>query len=469
VSTFLLRLGYGLGGAMFSVKEAAYAVFVILFYTQVLGLGGTAAGIALALAVVVDCVSDPIIGAWSDQLNSRWGRRHPFMVAATLPLGLGFIGLFLVPDWVVGDQLLLTGWLLFWSVWIRTAVSLFAIPHLALSAEMTDDYRERSAVIGIRLFFVFMFSVLIPALALVFIFNQEGGIDGRFEQQNYPVYGALSCLLCWLVGSVSIWSTRGLARPPARATQHSSISAAGFIRDFLSTLRLKNFRQLLLFDGSAMVSYGILTATHMLANIYYWELDSDDIALLLALPSVVGVCLALLSAKWLGRWLAKHAILRVSCGLLMVDAVWPYLLRFAGLMPENGHPLVLWLLVLQMMIWMFLFILRGIASQSLIVDMADENDLLQGKRQEGALFAASLFAQKLATAVGPLFIGVVLDIIGLERGMAPGTVPQATLTGLVLWFGAGVLTPLAVALVYSFRVSLSEQRLNEIQQALRQR
>ena len=464
-----IRLGYGLGGAMFSVKEAAYAVFIILFYTQVLGLSGTAAGIALAIAVLVDCVSDPIVGAWSDRLNSRWGRRHPFLVASTVPYGLGFIALFWVPDSVVEQQTVLAGWLLFWSVWVRTGVSVFAIPHLALSADMTDDYRERSTVIGTRLFFVFTGSVLIPALALVLIFNQQGDTDGRFLRDNYPVYGIASCLLCFLIGGISIWSTRSLARPSAAKDDEPSANVAQFLADFFSTLKLRNFRQLVLFDGSAMVSYGILTATHMLANIYYWELDADDIALLLALPSLVGVSLAMLSIKWLGRRLAKHAILRWSIGLLMVDAVWPYLLRFAGWMPDNGDPRVLWLLVLQMMIWMFLFILRGISSQSLIVDMADENDLLQGKRQEGALFAASLFAQKLATAVGPLYIGVALDMIGLQRGMEPGSVPTATLNGLILWFGVGVLTPLAVALLYSFRVSLSEQRLSEIQQALRER
>ncbi|MEM0953051.1 MAG: MFS transporter [Pseudomonadota bacterium] len=464
-----LRLGYSLGGAMFSVKEAAYAVFVILFYTQVLGLSGTAAGVALAVAVLVDCVSDPIIGAWSDQLESRWGRRHPFLVASTAPLGLGFIGLFWVPDLVIQEQTLLAGWLLFWSIWVRTAVSVFAIPHLALSAEMTNDYRERSSIIGARLFFVFTGSVLIPAVALLSIFDQQGDVDGRFVENNYVIYAFASCALCLMIGGVSIWSTRSLARPSSTAGHSEHPSLRQFIMDFFATLRLENFRQLIAFEGSAMVAYGVLISTHILADIYYWELDSDDIALLLALPSLAGVSLALLSVKWLGRRLAKHDILRWSVGLLMADAVWPYLLRFAGWMPENGHPLVLWLLVLQMMIWMFLFILRGISSQSLTVDMADENDLLQGKRQEGALFAGALFAQKLATAVGPLYIGVALDAIGLTRGMEPGTVPDETLNGLIIWFAIGVLIPMAIALVYSFRVSLTEDRLHEIQKALRER
>ena len=227
------RAGYGFGGMVFSVKEAAYSTFVLLFYTQVLGLAGTAAGVALAVAVIFDAISDPIIGAWSDRLESRWGRRHPFMVAGTLPMGVGFIGLFAVPDGVMADQTLLMLWLMFWSIWIRTTLSIFAIPHLALSAEMTSDYRERSAILGARMFFVFLGTVLVPALALVFLFNQYGDVDGRFERGNYPVYGLISCIATWGVGLVTIWSTRRYAVPRPLNPEAASPGFRQFIADFL--------------------------------------------------------------------------------------------------------------------------------------------------------------------------------------------------------------------------------------------
>jgi GPH family glycoside/pentoside/hexuronide:cation symporter len=269
------RISYGLGGAMFSIKEGAYSVFVLLFYTQVLGLGGTAAGLALTLAVVFDCISDPVIGAWSDRLDSRWGRRHPFLLAGTIPMGFGFVGLFLVPDTVVASQSLLTLWLLFWSIWIRSTLSVFAIPHLAMSAEMSSDYRERSAILGTRMFFVFLCTVMIPAIALTVLFNQAGDVDGRFVRENYPVYGMVSCILTWAVGLVTIWSTRKYAvRKAATSPSNSATGLSGFVRDFLQTLQIRNFRQLLAFDVAASASYGVLISTHMLGYIYFWELDS---------------------------------------------------------------------------------------------------------------------------------------------------------------------------------------------------
>lgn len=462
------RFGYGLGGAMFSVKEAAYSVFVLLFYTQVLGLSGTAAGSALAIAVLFDCLSDPVIGAWSDRLRSRWGRRHPFLLAGTLPMGFGFIGLFTVPDSVVASPWQLTAWLLFWSIWLRSTLSVFAIPHLALSAEMTTDYRERSRILAARMFFVFLCTVLIPAVALTLLFNQDGGVDGRFVRDNYPLYGWISCVLVWAIGLITIWSTRHYAKPSAAVdTRPGGMSE--FLNDFLQTLKIRNFRQLMAFDVAASISYGVMMATHMLAYVYFWELDSNQIALVLAVPSLLGVSAAMLVINWLGARVAKHAILRLTCAGMIVDGAWPYLLRFGGVLPENGDPLVFYSLMLQMLFWMFLFILRGISSQSLTVDIADENDLSSGRRQEGALFAASMFAQKLASAIGPLYAGAVLDLIGLSRGMAPGSIAQGTLDSLALYSLLGVVLPLIVALYFSFNVSLSEARLKEIQAAIARR
>jgi Na+/melibiose symporter-like transporter len=463
------RISYGVGGAMFSVKEAAYNVFVLLFYTQVLGLGGTMTGTVLAVAVLIDCISDPIIGAWSDRLQSRWGRRHPFLLAGTVPMGVGFVGLFIVPESVVASQSQLAIWLLFWSIWIRTFLSIFSIPHLALSAEISSDYRERSSILGARLFFVFLCTVLIPAIALTALFNQSGEVDGRFVEDNYVVYGLASCVLTWIVGLLSVWYTRQYARPSAAPPADAASGVMAFLKDFLRTFRVRNFRQLLAFDVAASVSYGIMIATHFLAYVYFWEMNSDQIALLLAVPSLLGVSAAMFATHWLGSRVAKHTILRLCCAVMIVDGAWPYVARLAGWLPENGHPVVFYCLFLQMLLWMFFFILRSIASQSLTADISDENDLAQGRRQEGALFAASIFAQKLATALGPLYGGAVLDIVGLSRGMQPGTIPAPVLSSFAIYSLLGVMFPLLVALYFSFNVSLSEERLQDIQAQLARR
>ena len=469
------RVSYGIGGAVFSIKEAAYAVFVLLFYTQVLGLSGSWTGVALFVAVLIDAVSDPVIGTWSDRLQSRWGRRHPFMVVGALPMGLGFLGLFNPPDFVLDSQWALAGWLLFFTAWIRTFVSVYSIPQLALSADISSDYHERSAIMSMRMFFVFLTTILFPAAALVLIFPESNGEDGRFIAANYSTYALLSCVLVWLFASACIWGTREYAISNQQHTAddstgsgiHAGLKAA--INDFRNTLRNTNFRYMVLFEIFAMVSYGILISLSYLSWVYFWEISAKDSSLLMGTAALLGVTTALPAMRWLGGHLAKHRIIQATSLLMCLDIAWVFGLRIWGVLPENGHPLILPLLTLQMMIIMFLFILRTISAYSLMIDIADEHDLQEGRRQEGAFFAALAFASKLASGIGPLYAGVVLDLIGLNQGMAPGTIDQDILNAMALFSIVGILLPLVGAWYFSARVSLSEQRLQEIQLQLANR
>ena len=75
-------------------------IFLLLFYSQVVGLDARLVGIAITAALVIDAISDPIVGYWSDNLRSRWGRRHPFMYAAAIPVSLSYFFLWSPPlDW----------------------------------------------------------------------------------------------------------------------------------------------------------------------------------------------------------------------------------------------------------------------------------------------------------------------------------------------------------------------------------
>lgn len=95
------RLFYSAGGAVYAIKEAAYSFFILLYYTQVLGLSGSIVGTIVASSLIWDGISDPLIGTWSDRVQSRFGRRFPFLVLSILPLGVGFFGLFAPPAAVV--------------------------------------------------------------------------------------------------------------------------------------------------------------------------------------------------------------------------------------------------------------------------------------------------------------------------------------------------------------------------------
>ena len=75
---------------------AAQAITMI-YYNQVLGVSAALCGAAFLIAAVADAISDPVVGALSDQVRTRWGRRHPLMLLSALPIALVFYGLYQPP------------------------------------------------------------------------------------------------------------------------------------------------------------------------------------------------------------------------------------------------------------------------------------------------------------------------------------------------------------------------------------
>ena len=124
----------------------AASIATMLFYNQVLGVSPGLCGTVFLIASIVDAISDPLVGAWSDRFRSRWGRRHPFMLFSVAPLTLGFYLMYAPPDGL--SELQYFWWFLGTMTILRLGKTFYAIPHDALGAELTDDYHERTSVFG---------------------------------------------------------------------------------------------------------------------------------------------------------------------------------------------------------------------------------------------------------------------------------------------------------------------------------
>lgn len=451
---------------MAAAKEAAYTMFILLFYTQVLGLSGTVTGLIIAVSLIWDGVSDPLVGSLSDRLRSRYGRRHPFMALSILPLGLGFVGLFSPPQVVIDSSALLATWLLFWSLWVRTFVTTFTIPHLALSAEITTDYHDRTQVLGARMGLMFLFAVLLPAAALVLVFPEHNGIDGRFEQSRYPLYGMLSCAVVWVMATLSTVGTRHHIRPEAAGPGTASgerTTLLALLRDLWRTLGNRNFRWLIGYDVAATSAYGVISSLNMLAWTFFWEFSALQISIILSLPTLLAVLLAAVTLGPLGRRLSKQRLVQLSLLGLILNCLWLYPLQMLELLPTDSEQLVFALNFVFMLLFMYLFMLRIVNSTSIVADLTDEHELDHGVRQEAGFFSVINFVSKMATVAGPLYGGLALDIIGLETGMRPGEVPQETLQGLVYALGLGVIPALLLALWIISRIRTSQAQVEAVQ------
>src|ERR1700712_42129 len=141
----------GTGQFVDAVSAGAINTFLLFYLNEVCGLPGVYAGASLAIALVVDAFVDPLMGSISDNTTSRWGRRHPYMIGSLAIIFFGLGLLFSLPTGLSNIALFAyaTGVALFF----RIGLSAYIVPYIALGAELTDDYIQRSSIVAWRTFF----------------------------------------------------------------------------------------------------------------------------------------------------------------------------------------------------------------------------------------------------------------------------------------------------------------------------
>lgn len=182
-----MRLAYGLGAMAEGAKDTLFSVFLLFYYHSVLGLDPALAGLALFLALCLDAVSDPLLGALSDRWRSRWGRRHPFMALSVFPVVVAFLALVQVPPGL--GQTGLFCWLLGFSILARQGMTLFAVPGNAMLPELCQGYDERTEVAGLRFLFGWLAGLGLAIVGYVVYFQAPPGApDGRLNPQAWPPF-----------------------------------------------------------------------------------------------------------------------------------------------------------------------------------------------------------------------------------------------------------------------------------------
>jgi GPH family glycoside/pentoside/hexuronide:cation symporter len=432
---------YAIGNIPFSVKDAAYANFVVFYYTQVHGLSGTLAGLAMFIALTWDAITDPIVGSWSDSLRSRWGRRHPLLVAGGLPTALLFLALFMPPDGLGETGIFL--WLLSVSILLRTFLTIYFIPYSAMGAELSSDYDERTVIAKARVSMGWAAGLLLPAIAFTVFFRAEGGVDGRLVADNYWQYGVLSTLVAAVTALICVIGTRSAIPRLPQAAPGQTFNWTQPLADLRLILGNYNFRVSM---GAALafgVCLGVYTTLSLYLGTYFWEFSTNQLAGL-AVPAALATLIAFVFLNRAGRRYDKPTLLAFASIALAVNLTWFVGARLLGLLPENGHPIIYPLQLLNAGISVVFVIAVQVLVFSLWADILDEQELATGLRQEGVVFAAGAFMVKATTGAGSLLAGIVIDVSGMAPGLAPGAVPDAVLQSLG-WFT--MLTIVSLALV----------------------
>lgn len=431
---------YGLGQLGESLRTIGFTTFLLFYYNQVLGLPGALTSLALGISLIVDAVSDPLVGAWSDRTSTKLGRRHPFMIAGVLPLGLLFYATFNPPP--LSD----TGyfvWLIASATLTRLAVSLYQVPHLALGAEIARDYSQRTTLYAINTGFLFIAMYGAQALALRLFFPTTPEFNpGMLNPEAYSSFSWWFAVTMFLAIGISIVGTlnqiRGLPQTPTR----TPFSPRRALADFADAFRNASFRALFFGMILTMMSLAAEGVLRPYMDLHFWGLTTEQMSYR-PLAVVVGVLIALPLAPLLTRYFDKKVTL-IAAGAISVTAIHLLIVVriFApALLPPNGSSDLLSLLLVQDLIMGWSSTLTYGAMYSMVADVADEHQLEVGERREGVLFASRVFTQQLVQSFGIASAGVLLDVIAFPIGAKSGDVDESTLMRLGL-------IPLGAAVIY---------------------
>jgi len=455
------KLAYGVGTIAYGVKDNGFSTFLLLFYNQVVGLPAQLVGLAIMSALVFDAFVDPLIGHWSDNTRSRWGRRHPFMYAAALPVGALYLLLWNPPT---GSDTATLVYLVVTAVLIRTAISCYEVPSSALAPELTSDYNERTSIVSYRNLFMWIGGMSMLLLTFgVFLAPTAQYPVGQLNPQGYRTYAIVASIVMVVAILASALGThREIARLPQAAAERVSL------RQTLGALRNRSFLILMLAGGFGYTSLYLGFALTTYFYTFMWRLPASALVVY-TVATMLGVVLAFVIAPRVSLRLGKRDAAVAFLIFFVPVASAAYVLRPLGLFVDNDSPALLPLLLGSTTIATALSVGVFILFESMVSDVVEESQSRSGNRSEGAFFAGLFFMKKSVAGLAIFLSGALLGLVGFPESAKPGTVPLDVLHRLSLGFAGltivcGIVSILAL-LRFGITRSDHEKRLVDLAEA----
>lgn len=460
------KILFGTGSVAEWIALYSFGFFIMIYYNQVLGLPATLAGLGPTLALIVDAITDPLMGSWSDRFRSKkWGRRHPFMLAAPLPVVISFYCVFNPPEGF--GQTGLFVWLIVFSILVRSSMTLFFVPHLAFGGEMSKDYHERSSIMSFNNIGSYLGSAGTHFFSLKFVFIATAGFSsGLLVPEHYERFSLAASIVVFFALYASAWFTRDriptLSQP---ADDVAPFNFRDFFGDIMKVLKNRNYLYLLLGLFFLSITLGMRSAFNNYMNIYFWEFDTSLIANLV-FGSIIGYTAGFLLTTRLHKRFDKRAIIVIAVVLYALGDATPVCLRLLGMFPENGSEWVFPGVLLFHVFGSAGLSIANISVMSALADVADENELRYGQRQEGMLYSARNFFSKADRALGTFIAGVALDLIAFPAKAVPGEVDADIIFRLGVVDSPVTIVPAIVAAFIYAGYRLNKRTHDQIRDAL---
>ena len=432
-------IGFGLGDLAFNLFFQGVTLFLLFFYTDILGIEASIAGTIFLVATIWDAISDPIVGWIASNTRSRWGRYRGYLLWIPIPLGISYVLLFYQPN--------LTGWALiawvgFLQILFRTNFTLANIPYSSLSSEMTFDPAERSQLAMYRMFLGYA-GALIVSVGTGVLMSKMGWLS---EEDGYLRVAIVAAIVAAILFFICFKNTFEL---PQKSHQ-SNLK----LKDALAMIRQNPpFWKLNLFVVVGMA--GVVFLYQSLA--YYFKYNLGNEAALGSGMLYLFIVLMLALPFWLKLTtiLGKPKTLMLGCAVLMIGSLGFY---FHTLTNASITLTYIYLAILGCGIGCM-----GFSFWAMLPDTVEYGEWKTGVRAEAIIFGFGLFFLKIGLGLGSFVLGLLLNYFGYVPN---ATQAVDTLSGLHSVATLAMFFPALITFVIMLRYSLSAVRYREILMAL---
>ena len=358
------KLGYGLGDTASNLVFQVMVNYMLIFYTDVFGIGAAAAGTLMLAVRLFDAITDPLMGGIADRTNTRWGRYRPYLIISAIPYALLAVMAFYTPDISESGKLVYAYITYALLTMAYTAVN---IPYSALGGVITDDVKQRASVQAVRFAFAMLGGVLVTALMMDMVRVFGGGDEARGYTLAMAVYAVLA-LLCF---ALCFYTTRERVHPPASEARTSIIRDIGGLA--------RNGQFMIVFAVGVLFLFFIAMRGAVSPYYVQYHMGREDLISAYLTTGMVGALCGAVLTYFLSSRYSKIALLSIGALGIAAGKVLIYLTDPSQLVP--AFALYFAVNVCQMLVVPLMF--------SMVADASDYGATLTGRNTHGyGLFGA---------------------------------------------------------------------------------
>jgi len=438
------RIGFGVGDFGFLLVWQGTTLFLMYFYTDVLGIDPFLAGAIYMAAMIWDAITDPIIAAMAERTRTRWGRYRPWIALGAIPFGVSFALAFSPPAILPAAPWI---WALATHLLLRTAYTVVSMPFNSMQARLTSDSNERTTLAGFRMVGAASGGLLIVVLMplVVRAFSVRGEAYGYFVAASLAgamaAAGLLYCAIAMREPNV------GLEAPPENS----------LLEDILAIPSL--FRS----NGPLVRVFGVIVIGSICLGmfgkniLYHFKYDvgrEDLITTALVLPAIL---LVVSTPFWV--WLSKRRSKRDALSFGLIIALAGYVFFFFN--PSQFLPGAFAAIALigfggaalPVMFW------------AMLPDTIEYGECHSGIRAESRTFGFATFAQKAAVGINALLLGAMLSRVGFEANSVQTASTLFAMKGIMTLVPAvGTVVILAILRGYRLDQAAHDALVRELEE-----